>query len=275
MSKGITSVEGFVRKVFKVSCATDRTMFFRGHSNKREYLLQPSLYRNAGWKADEHSMFSELIASNPTEFASDLSAFEKLVRMQHHSLPTRLLDITSNPLMALYFACDGSPDVDGDGDVIFLKVKNENIKFFDSDTVSCLSNLSRLSPADKSAFDFTLGIPEFNDADPCPRLLHFICQEKPYFQKCMNPADFSRILCVKTKMSNKRIAFQAGSFLLFGHDAQLPEAGSPEIEIERVAISASSKRKIMKELSQLNINVSTVYPLLDNSSKFTAEKYKA
>jgi hypothetical protein len=217
-------------------------------------------------------MFSDLIASSPTDFAADTSAFEKLVRMQHHSLPTRLLDITSNPLMALYFACGGSEG--SDGDVIFLKVANANIKFFDSDTVSCLSNLARLSSADKASFDFGLDISDFNKADPCPRLLHFICQEKPYFQDCMNPTDFSRVLCVKTKMSNKRISFQSGSFLLFGHEAMLPETGSTEIEIERVAISASSKPKIMKELSQLNINVSTVYPLLDNSSKFTAEKYK-
>jgi len=88
----------------------------------------------------------------------------------------------------------------------------------------------------------------------------------------MNPADFFNIVC-EDKMSNKRIAFQSGSFLLFGHNAQLPEAEAPEIEIERVAISALSKPKIMMKLSQLNINVSTVYPLsitrLDSPQKNT------
>ena len=74
-------------------------------------------------------------------------------------------------------------------------------------------------------------------------------------------------------MSNKRISFQSGAFLLFGHEAKLPEKGTDEIQIERVVIAAKSKTKILSELSLLNINVKTVYPLLDNSSKFIKDKY--
>jgi len=38
--------------------------------------------------------------------------------MQHYGIPTRLLDITSNPLVALFFACIEFPKVDGE--VIFF-----------------------------------------------------------------------------------------------------------------------------------------------------------
>lgn len=65
-------------------------------------------------------MFLEINMKCPNDFAQVNSAFEKLVRMQHYSLPTKLLDLTANPLAALFFAV--KENLDKDAEVLIFHI---------------------------------------------------------------------------------------------------------------------------------------------------------
>ena len=272
MSRSITSLVGYFRKIGQVLPEDGEMTFYRGHSNRAAFKMLPSLFRNEGWKENEQLLVNELLSSNPSDFKDDHSMFEKLVRMQHHFLPTRLLDVTSNPLMALYFACCDSFDTTAE--VIIVQVKKQVVKYSDSDTVSCIANLARLTSHERSLVDTTLDSDDFNKRPTVGRLLHFIKEEKPYFTACINPGDLNSIQCVRPKMSNLRISSQNGAFLLFGINAILPEEGNDPYKIARVVINGKSKEKICKELETLNIHRGTVYPNIENSSIVIKKRYE-
>ncbi|MBY6033309.1 FRG domain-containing protein [Marinobacter daepoensis] len=269
----VSTVQGFIGKVLSSERDGDLEVFYRGHSNKNKYKLEPSLFRkdddgNYFYLENEHILYRELLVSNSADFQSDVYTLDKLVRMQHYSLPTRLLDITSNPLIALYFACKSAPHEDGE--VITFTMPRTEVKYFDSDVASCISNLARLPKGEKDKISFE--IDDFNGQNSVKRLIHFIKEEKPYFEPKIVPDDLRKIVCVKGKQSNDRISSQSGAFLLYGLDAVMDEEGTPDISVTRITVD--NKGKILKELDLLNINESTVFPYIENSAKYVAEKYK-
>src|SRR5438067_1338092 len=76
--------------------------------------------------------------------------FDRLVRMQHFGLPTRLLDVSLNALVALYFAADTGPGgAAADGVVMGFSIPEEREKYFDSDCVSCLAHLANMTHREK------------------------------------------------------------------------------------------------------------------------------
>jgi hypothetical protein len=269
----VSKVQGFIGKVLALNKMDGREVFYRGHSNKKKYKLEPSLFRkdeegNYLYRDNEHILYRELLVSNSADFQADVYTLDSLVRMQHYSLPTRLLDITSNPLIALYFACKSS--LNEDGEVVVFSMERKDVKYFDSDVASCIANLARLPQSEKNEVEF---IEEgFNDQPPISRLLHLIREEKSFFESRIVPSDLRKIVCVKGKKSNDRISSQSGAFLLFGLDAVFDEGVTSDIKVSRITIT--NKKSILKELDLLNINESTVFPYIENSAKYVADKFK-
>lgn len=119
----------------------EHTRFFRGQADSSWNML-PSIYRNLNLIKNEHKIIKEALTNCPNDFLPTDTLFEKLVKLQHYNYPTRLLDLTANALVALYFACWNTAHHEKDGEMIILDIPDENVKYGDSDTVAILSALS-------------------------------------------------------------------------------------------------------------------------------------
>ena len=133
-------------------------VYYRGESFKNWNTL-PSVLRENSYNPRESFYYHEIQVRSPKDF-ENLTHLNKLVTMQHFETPTRLLDLTSNPLNALYFACEDQKQISNDGKVTLFPIMPGSVSYGDSDKALILSCLPILSSLDKHLiFD------EINDSD--------------------------------------------------------------------------------------------------------------
>jgi len=235
---------------------------------------------------NEKRAVRDLISVHPHEFASDESMFDKLVRMQHFGLPTRLLDVSLNALVALYFATDPGPDGgnSSDGMVTAFAIPPEREKYFDSDSVSCLANLANMTSEEKEEIyrlrELLKGdisnagnIKKFNKNGVLERLHQFIRSEKPYFLPIIDPIDLFKPYYVHPKMSNSRILAQSGAFILYGINPPKKMYFPNPIEETSFIVPQSKKSRIRQALEKLGINESTLFPEIDKAATRIKNRY--
>ena len=257
-----------------------RPLYFRGEQ-RCGWRLMPSVFRQDLAKV-EHKLLNDLISRRPEELGGTKSALEQLQIAQHYGLKTRLLDITKNPLVALYFACEPHAEYDNeDGRLHVVSVPESLIRAFNSDTISIVTNFVKLSLQDKS---WLLGrhgrhpqqpySARFNFDEIMARLYQKIREEKPHFSERIDMKDLYGVFVVEPQQSDERVRAQSGAFLVSAFreefDYQEAEDWNGAVRPYRhcsLNIPRESKKSILEDLRVVGITRQTLFPGLESSAK--------
>lgn len=268
-------------------------LYFRGEpQNYGETAGQPGIARGKWLEGNNESdLFRECERRLSHEFASCKSTFEKLVLMQHYFIPTRLLDVSLDPLIGLFFALYNDPkskrkDDECEPVILVYEVPRDSIRNYHSDVVSIISNIAvyhyeydNLSVKDIPYSNDEWDREKFNENVSIKHLVHEIRAEKPYFDKWIKKDNMESIFCVHPLLDNPRIRSQQGAFLLFGingdkhHIATLESNKGPEIRMAKICIPQSAKMRLREELKILGRTIDTIYPDWDGVTDFFARFY--
>ena len=256
----------------------EELLYFRGESQCR-WELRPSVMRD-GLAEYEGEMLTEFMTRRPEAFNGVNYALAQWGLAQHYGLKTRFLDITRNPLVALFHACE--KDSGAAGRIHVFGVPRPIIKSFNSDTISIIANLAKLTQERQYAL---LGHSGRSNEEEYARamglLLQLIRIEKPYFEERINLEDLYQVFVIEPQQSHDRIRAQAGAFLTsaFHHRFERNEVlrHNDRITIyahDMLSIPSESKPVIIDELQLLNITRETLFPGLDESTGEITERYR-
>jgi len=277
--RGPLDTEG---KPFKIG---GPSFYFRGHRRK-SWNLCPSVMRDDRLKAAEEDMLLDIMTQQPNAFKGVDSALAEWVLAQHYGLKTRLLDVTRNPLVALFYACgDASRDSHDteEAQVHVFAVGKALRKTFRSDTISVIANFAKLSQNEKATL---LGETELASEtslsykDILGKLYYYIRREKPYFHEKIDPRDFFKVFIVEPQQSFERIRIQSGAFLISCFHEQFDRqsilqlnTNTPVYNHYMLTIPKDCRKRILDELKLLNVARETLFPGLDEAARAITSRY--
>jgi hypothetical protein len=254
--------------------------FYRGHY-KREYKLLPSVFRGSFWEKEDQ-FFHEITLQCPEVFGN-ASYLERLVTMQHYDCPTRLLDVTTNPLVALYFTCENfgcaQCNHSQNGEVIVFPVLPEDITYSDSGRarlLSCLAGFS-VSEKEKLFLETTASIEKgkydqknngYYKNQVVERFYMKIATENPAFKRELDPLDVLRPVFVRPNKTNRRILKQDGAFILNGLSKNAGEAESKIEDMGNFRIRIVNQERVLRELASIGIHEASLFPEVDKVAHY-------
>jgi hypothetical protein len=238
----INSIADLLVRLGELS-ARARVIWFRGHS-RTNWQLSPSLARMN--KLGSEIQLMKRFKQNAYQFLNHIPQYEWewMFLMQHYGVPTRLLDWTENPLVALYFATREDN---------FLSGERKPLA-----TLWCLlprklnemSGIAMRSPDDILAFGEE---EELSDYLPS-RVSEGLTSKNP--------------VAIIASRQFGRVVAQQGVFTIMHKECknieELHDSDGNQHHVIRLNIPRKRVGQIRKELDLLRINKLFVFPQLEN-----------
>jgi hypothetical protein len=226
---------------------------FRGASSA-EHTLSSSLVRLARGHADAQRLELALLRNFRKyahgEVPRQDSIWDWLALGQHRGLPTRLLDWTYSPLVALHFATDDPETFDVDGVVWCVNFIEANKR---------LPRRLRRILEDEGSDTFTVEM-----LNAFKTLREYDALRREPFVVFMEPPALDR------RILNQLALFSLMSSATAGLDDWLE--AHPQL-CRKVRIPAAIKWEIRDKLDQANVNERVLFPGLDGLSRWLARYY--
>ncbi len=281
----IDSVSSFIEHIKRIKESAEGTsteLYFRGQETEF-WDIEPSIFRD-DMLSIEHKLMQIPLQKSPTEFRDLNSMFDIMTKYQHYGMCTRLLDLTTNPLVALFFACkihgvekydteDGEVEKEPYGVIYYTD------KYYPSQSTDIeIQIVSALASYDMEKENTLFDILEELNHDR-------IIDEKTKKYWLENYGEFIKIIqsnyMVMPTYTNERLRKQSGVFLLaslfsFNKEYDISKSviskakGKLKEEFNETYffVSGENKEAILKELDLYNINEATLFPELEHQLSY-------
>jgi hypothetical protein len=234
-----------------------KTLWFRGQSDAN-WALSPKIWRKEYSDADEAEMRLEFesVGHPLTQAGTARDKWYWYFLMQHYGAPTRILDWTTNPLVALYFAIRDAVEVDSAVWVIDpWRWNRAHVKGMYGPAIAGW----------KETTGYLLDLEDACDSD----------EEDQTTKKWP--------IAIEPQHIDRRIAAQGSKFVIFGTKKDLTD--SPAINrprggegkhaiLDKIVVPKNSAENLREELDQIGINEGTMFPDLDGLGKHIAWEWK-
>lgn len=233
--KEIRSIQDLLIALNEDNVNYEGAIWYRGQANK-DWALMPG-YLRLNRPPSESTLIKRfkqsaamLIQNTPNQ------SFDWLFLMQHYGVPTRLLDWSESPLVALYFAVEDEADNKSTDAALWSLRPSE------------LNKNAGINNADEEFF-----IPSFEDMELSNYSVETLSQ---------NQRTQLRPLATIATRNNSRIQAQHGVFTIHHHERTPIEGVGDSSHVIKYVIPSDSKPILLKQLSLLGFTKFLLFPEL-------------